>query len=86
MFTNKINLPRTFLGFWNMNFFNTWLPFIYLYVGGGIFFVAGMILIRKAKSIDMRLKQDQFWWKALIFGYFYFALIHAFLIFAALYL
>lgn len=68
-----------------LNFFNIWLPYIYLYVGGAVFFIAGMILIRKAKSIDMRLKQDKFWWKALIFGYFYFAFIHAILIIAALY-
>jgi len=68
-----------------IDFFNTWLPYIYLYGGGGIFFLAGMILIRKTKAIDMRLKRDRFWWKALIFGYFYFAIIHAFLIIAALY-
>ncbi|MBI3124627.1 MAG: hypothetical protein HYZ10_09495 [Ignavibacteriales bacterium] len=67
-------------------FFNSWLPFIYLYVGGGVFFFAGLVLIRKAKSIDMRLKKDRFWWKVMIFGYIYFAVFHAILIFAALYL
>jgi hypothetical protein len=69
-----------------IDFFNTWFPYIYLYVGGGIFFIAGMILIRKTKAIDMRLKRDRFWWKVLIVGFFYFALIHALLIIAALYL
>jgi hypothetical protein len=68
------------------SFFNSWLPFIYLYVGGGVFFLAGMILIRRTKAIDMRLKRDRFWWKAMIFGFFYFMVIHAFLIIAALYL
>lgn len=68
------------------SFFNSWLPFIYLYVGGGLFFLAGLILIRKTKAIDMRLKRDRFWWKAMIFGFFYFMAIHAFLIIAALYL
>ncbi len=68
------------------SFENTWLPFIYLYVVGGIFFLAGLILIRRTKAIDMRLKRDRFWWKVLIFGYFYFAFMHAFLIIAALYL
>ncbi|MHB8906119.1 MAG: hypothetical protein ACYC4T_07560 [Melioribacteraceae bacterium] len=68
------------------SFFDSWLPFIYLYVGGGLFFLAGMILIRKTKAIDMRLKRDRFWWKAMIFGFFYFMVIHAFLIIAALYL
>jgi hypothetical protein len=68
------------------SFFDSWLPFIYLYVGGGLFFLAGMILIRRTKAIDMRLKRDRFWWKAMIFGFFYFMVIHAFLIIAALYL
>ncbi len=68
------------------DFFNTWLPYIYLYGGGGVFFLAGMIYIRKTKAIDMRLKKDRFWWKVLIFGYFYFAAMHAGLIIAALYL
>lgn len=67
-------------------FFNSWLPFIYLYAGGGIFFITGLILIRKTKALDMRLKRHRFWWKVLIFGYFYFMAIHAFLIIAALYL
>lgn len=66
-------------------FFNSWLPFIYLYVGGGIFFLAGMILIRRTKAIDMRLKRHRLWWKILILGYFYFAAFHAVLIIAALY-
>jgi hypothetical protein len=68
-----------------LSFFNTWLPFIYLYVGGGIFFVAGMILIRKAKSIDMRTKRHRFWWKIMIAGFFYYLAFHAILIIAAIY-
>jgi len=67
------------------SFSNTWLPFIYLYAVGGIFFFTGMIIIRKAKGIDMRLKRDRKWWRILLFGYFYFMLIHALLILAALY-
>jgi hypothetical protein len=67
------------------SFSHTWLPFIYLYVAGGIFFFAGMIVIRKTKGIDMRLKHDRKWWRILLFGYFYFMLIHALLILAALY-
>jgi len=69
-----------------LDFMNTWLPFIYLYVGGGIFFLMGLIIIRKSKALDMRQKRHRFWWKALIFGYFYFMALHAFLIIAALYL
>ena len=68
-----------------LDFFNVWLPYIYLYVGGGIFFVAGMILIRRTKAIDMRLKRDRFWWKIMLWGFVYYAIIHLILIIAALY-
>ena len=67
-------------------FFDTWLPYIYLYAVGGLCFVAGMVIIRRAKGIDMRLKRHRFWWKVMWFGLFYFMAIHAFLIIAALYL
>ena len=66
-------------------FSDSWLPFLYLYIGGGIFFLAGMIFIRKTKALDMRLKKDRFWWKVMIFGFFYYAALHAILIIAALY-
>lgn len=69
-----------------LSFYDIWLPFVYLYIGGGIFFILGLLLIRKAKALDLRLKQHRFWWKVLIFGYFYFMAIHASLIIAALYL
>jgi hypothetical protein len=68
------------------SFFNSWFPFIYLYVVGGIFFFSGVYIIRKSKAIDLTKKRHRFWFKVLIFGYFYFAAIHALLIIAALYL
>lgn len=68
------------------SFFNTWLPFIYLYGIGALCFIAGMLIIRKAKSIDMRRKQHRYWWKVMWFGLIYFMAIHTFLILAALYL
>lgn len=67
-------------------FSNTWLPFIYLYGVGGIFFLGGMILIKKAKAVNFAKKRHRYWWKILIFGFFYYMIIHAALILAALYL
>lgn len=67
------------------DFSHSWLPFIYLYLVGGIFFFAGMVLIHKSKSLDLRLKRNRWWRKVLFFGYFYFFLIHGILIIAALY-
>ncbi len=68
------------------SFFNTWLPFIYLYGVGGIFFLSGLVIVKKAGSYDSAKKRHRFWWKVTIFGFFYFMIMHAVLIIAALYL
>lgn len=65
-------------------FSHTWLPFIYLYGVGGIFFLIGMILIRKTKALNMERKSHRFWFKVLLFGFFYYFTLHALLILAAL--
>jgi hypothetical protein len=67
------------------SFFHTWLPFIYLYGVGGFAFLTGMIIIRRSNAIDLKLKRHRYWYRVLIFGYFYFAILHAILIIAALY-
>lgn len=68
------------------SFFNSWLPFLYLYVVGGICFFAGLIIIIKSKALDYRLKRHKKWFRIMLFGYFYFVFIHAFLTISALYL
>jgi hypothetical protein len=67
-------------------FFNSWLPFLYLYGVGGFFFFLGLFLIKRYGAIDLTKKQHKFWLKVMIFGYFYFVVIHFLLIIAALYL
>lgn len=67
-------------------FEQTWLPFIYLYGIGGLFFLTGMIVIKKAGAVNFERKRHRYWWNVLIAGFFYFIFIHAFLILAALYL
>lgn len=66
-------------------FESTWLPYLYLYGVGGLFFLIGMIIIRKAGALDVSRKTHRRWYKILIFGFFYFTLIHGILIIAALY-
>lgn len=66
-------------------FDHTWLPFMYLYGVGGFFFLIGMIIITKSKALDMKLKKHRYWFKVLIFGFFYFAALHAFFTILALY-
>ncbi|HPI37274.1 MAG TPA: hypothetical protein PK397_04940 [Ignavibacteriaceae bacterium] len=65
--------------------YNTWLPFIYLYGVGGIFFLTGIVVIRKSKSINLNNKRDRYWLKVMYFGFFYFMVIHAVWILIALY-
>ncbi|MEW6196770.1 MAG: hypothetical protein AB1521_16610 [Bacteroidota bacterium] len=67
------------------SFSHSWLPYIYLYVAGGFFFFFGMYIIHKSNSLDLRLKKNRWWRKVLYFGFFYFMIIHAILIIAAIY-
>jgi hypothetical protein len=64
---------------------HTWLPFLYLYGFGGLFFFSGMIIITKSNAIDLKKKRHRFWFKVLIFGFFYFVAFHAITTIAALY-
>ncbi|MCK5331534.1 MAG: hypothetical protein KAK01_09000 [Candidatus Marinimicrobia bacterium] len=63
---------------------HTWLPYLYLYLVGGAFFLLGMIIIRKSGAINLKLKKHRFWNRVLIFGFFWFVVMHAILTHAAL--
>ena len=67
------------------SFFDTWLPFFYLYGVGGFFFFVGMVLIKKSGAINLGIKRHLFWYKVLIFGFFYFVVLHAFFTILAIY-
>ena len=67
------------------SFFQTWLPYLYLYVVGGLFFGFGLYIIKKSGAIDLKKKQHRFWYRVLIFGFLYFAVLHAIFTIAALY-
>ena len=66
-------------------FFNNWLPFIYLYGVGGMLFLFGLVFLRKTGAIDIKKKRHRFWFRTLIFGYFYFFFMHFIWTIAALY-
>jgi len=68
-----------------LTFFDTRLPYLYLYVVGGIFFLVGMIIVRKSGALDLKNKKHRFWYRVMIFGFIYFAAMHALLTVAALY-
>lgn len=65
-------------------FTHSWLPFIYLYGIGGLFFMLGMVIIRKSGALDLGKPSHRRWWKILYFGFFWFAAIHAVLTLLAL--
>lgn len=65
-------------------FFNTWLPYLYLYIVGGIFFFLGMVIIRKSGAIDLNKKRHRFWNRVLYFGFFWFVILHGIFTYAAL--
>lgn len=68
-----------------LSFFDSWLPFIYLYGVGGFFFLVGMVIIKKSGAINLSIKRHKFWYRILILGFFYFVALHAFFIILALY-
>ena len=68
------------------SFFNSWLPFIYLYIVGGIFFFFGLYLIVKSGSLNLEKQHHRTWLKILVGGFFFFVFLHATLTISALYL
>lgn len=68
------------------SFFENWFPFIYLYGVGGFFFFSGLILIIKSGALDPKIKRHKRWLKIMLSGFFFFLILHAFLITAAIYL
>jgi hypothetical protein len=68
-----------------LTFKDIWLPYIYLYGVGGIFFFFGMGLIRKTGGIDLTRKKHRYWYRIMFLGFFYFMLMHLVLILLALY-
>ncbi|NOZ04538.1 MAG: hypothetical protein GXO92_08070 [FCB group bacterium] len=64
-------------------FTHSWLPYIYLYGVGGLFFFLGIIIIRRAGALKPHLKRHRKWLWVLYFGFGWYMAIHAGLIFLA---
>ena len=61
-----------------LDFSRVWLPFIYLYGVGGLFFMAGMAIIVGSKAMNFKYLVHRKWLKVLIFGFFWYMFIHFF--------
>ena len=68
----------------NLTFYQTWLPFIYLYGVGGIAFLIGMYLITRTRALSLDKIHHKKWLFILIFGFIYYASIHGAFIMMAL--
>jgi len=58
-------------------FAHVWLPYIYLYVAGGLLFFFGIIVTIKSGSLDMKRKKHKIWMAVLLFGLLWFMVMHA---------
>ena len=67
-----------------LTFYDTWLPFIYLYGVGGVAFLIGMYLIIKTGALNKNRLSHKKWLVILIFGFLYYAGIHGTFILMAL--
>lgn len=68
------------------SFFSTWIPFLYLYLVGGLFFAVGLLIIIKSGALNKNNPRHRRWLKIMVCGYFFFLILHFSLIIAALYL
>ena len=60
-----------------MPFSHAWLPYIYLYGVGGLLFGSGLIITIKSGSLDLKRPGHKNWLIVLIFGFFWFMIMHA---------
>ena len=67
-----------------IDFNQSWLPFIYLYGVGGIFFAIGVRLIVKTDALNLSIHRHRIWLKILFFGFGFYMLLHLILILLAL--
>ena len=67
-----------------LDFSRTWLPFIYLYGVGGIAFLIGTIITIKTNALNLSSQSHKNWFIILLFGFIYYAGIHATFILIAL--
>ena len=67
-----------------LDFSRIWIPYIYLYGVGGGFFLIGMFIILRSRSLKLERVRHKEWYQILIFGFFYYMGIHGFFTFVAI--
>ncbi len=54
-----------------------WTPYLYQYAMGGLVFGVGLWVIRASKACDFSRSGDRGWFLVLVFGYLWYAGLHA---------
>lgn len=73
---NRLTQRRYDVAPMDLPFDRVWLPFIYLYGVGGIFFLTGLFLVLKSGALDLKRRTHRRWLGVLIFGFFWYFAIH----------
>jgi len=68
-----------------MGFERVGLPYLYLYGVGGALFFSGLAVVIRSGALRLRRREDRRWFWILLFGFFWYALLHGLGILAALY-
>ena len=58
------------------DFDRAWLPYLYLYGVGGLFFVTGLFLVCRSKACDFSRPLHKRWFRVLLFGFAWYAFLH----------
>jgi hypothetical protein len=61
-----------------------WTAFFYQYLMGGMVFAIGLLIIRRSGACDFDRPGDRYWYGVLIFGYVWYASMHALIILLAI--
>ncbi len=67
-----------------LDFERVWLPYLYLYGGGGLVFFGGLWMVLKSPAFNMKRRKDRRWLGILLFGYIWYAGMHGVSILAAI--
>ena len=60
-----------------------WLTYLYQFGVGGLFFLAGLVVILKSGACDLKIAADRTWFRALVFGFLGLAVVFAVWIYLA---
>lgn len=60
----------------DLSFERVWLPYLYLYGVGGLCFLAGIVLVVRSGSLDLKRARHRRWLGILAFGFLWYAALH----------